>query len=141
MGRRKGNCLVQRAQRAQQRAQIAAEIAAEAKAAAKAAEEAAAQAKAQAEAEAEARKARLIREYDLGIGIAFRSQQKWGGKISGDKNLLPFVWVEYHSYPNGSAYYKAQSLVGGVSVENVYEGGTDLGVYFFSRNLKEVKVS
>lgn len=130
MGRRKGNCLVQRTQRAHQRAQIAAQVAAEAKAAAKAAEEA-----------ATVRKDRLVKDYERGISLAFRSQQKWGGKIIGDESLLPFVWVEYHSYPNGSAYYQARSLVSGVIVENLYEGGTDLGVYFFSRNLKEVKVS
>jgi hypothetical protein len=144
MGRRKGNCLVQRAQRAHQRAQQRLE---EAKAAQIKADQAAeAEAKAlalQAEEirKIEARKERFISDYQNGKGFVFRSQKNWGGQIHGDTSVFPFVWVEYCSFPNGSAYYQAKSLVDGVKVENVYSGGTDMGIHFFNRELKEVRVS
>lgn len=148
MGRRKGNSLEQRTQRAHQRSQQRLEEAQVAKEAAAQAALEAAEAEAKAIAlqvaerqKAEERKARLIEDFQNGKGFVFRSQKEWGGEISGNPSLFPFIWVEYHSYPNGSSYYQAKSLVEGVCVSNVYGRGVDLGIHFFNKDLVEVLVS
>ena len=146
MGRRNGNALEQRKQRTHQRAQREHErVAAVLKAEAKAQAESEAKAKALQILElqkSEARKARMIAEYQNGVGIPFRSQKEWGGEIIGDQSYFPFIWVEYHSYPNGSCYWQAKSLLEGISVANCYRnGGVDLGIHFFNRDLVQVLIS
>jgi hypothetical protein len=140
MGRRKGNNLEQRKQRLQERLGARAHAAQAAKAA-----QVEAEAKAKAlhklEAEkAEARKNRLVQEFVHSEGMSYRSQKTWGGEMKGDNNLYPFVWVRYYSFPNGSSYYRAESLVEGLTIRNVYGEGVDLGVHFFDRDLIEVHV-
>ena len=148
MGRRKGNTLEQRTQRAHQRsqqrweeAQVAKEAAAQAALEAAEAEAKALALQVEEREKTELRKSRMIAGYENGKGFVFRSQRNWGGVIHGDPSLFPFIWIEFHSYPNGSAYYQAKSLIEGVHVANMYDRGVEMGIHFFNRDLIQVLVS
>ncbi len=141
MGRRKGNCLEQRAQRTQQRAQIVAAQAAQDAQAVVEAEAKASSLQAVEREKTELRKARLTEDFQNGKGFVFRSQKEWGGVIHAKECWLPFVYVEYFSFPNGTSYYQAKSLDKSIQVANVYSKGVDLGIHFFNKDLVEVLVS